>query len=459
MNHTTQTSTHTIYSVSQLTREIKYLLEDKYDIIWISGEISNIRIPSSGHAYFTLKDEYAQIAAVMFKGQLRQVKFDLEDGVTIVGMGRISVYEPRGSYQIILEYIEPRGVGALQIAFEQLKRKLGDEGLFDPIHKKTIPFLPDKIAIVTSPSGAVIHDMLHILYRRFPNICVDIYPVRVQGGTAAEEISTAIQRANARADADVIVLARGGGSMEDLAAYSTEMVARSIFASDIPVISAVGHETDYTISDFVADLRAPTPSAAAELLVPVKSELVVRQDEMRQRCFRAIESIIASHRKRCNELTRRLIHPRKRIQELQMRIDELSQRLAANARRLLKWQKQRYFNTAKLLLKLNPNAYISNTKAKLDILNLKLFESINKLIMIKRQQLSSCNTALRALSPVAVLERGYSITRTLPSGTIVTASSQTAVDQPLEIILSKGSLDVTVTACNEKSPFENQFEE
>jgi exodeoxyribonuclease VII large subunit len=459
LNHTPQASTHPIYSVSKLTREIKHLLEDKYDIIWISGEISNIRIPSSGHAYFTLKDECAQIAAVMFKGQLGQVKFDLEDGVTIVGMGRVSVYEPRGSYQIILEYIEPRGIGALQIAFEQLKRKLGDEGLFDPIHKKRLPFLPDRIAIVTSPTGAVIHDMLHILYRRFPNMRIDIYPVRVQGDASAGEISKAVNRANARADADVIVLARGGGSMEDLATYNSEVVARSIFASDIPVVSAIGHETDYTIADFVADLRAPTPSAAAELLVPVKSELVVRQDEIRQRCYRAVENIIVSRRQRCDELTRRLVHPRKHIQELQMRIDELSQRLVVNTRRLLKWQNQRYLNIAKLLAKLNPYGYISNSKSKLDILNFKMSESIKKLLMINRQQLSSYHAALHALSPVAVLKRGYSITRTLPRGTIVTTASQASVNQPLEIILSKGSLDVTVTACNKNSPFENQSEE
>ena len=280
-----------IYSVTKLTQEIKFLLEERYEIVWITGEVSNLRIPSSGHAYFTLKDSKAQIAAVMFRGQLRQLKFDLDDGATIVAMARVSVYEPRGTYQIILEYIEPKGVGALQIAFQQLKHRLADEGLFEADHKKPLPFLPQKIGVITSASGAAVQDILKVIHRRFDTMAVDIYAVHVQGAQAAMEIARALETANRQNDADVLILARGGGSMEDLAAFNSETVARAIYTSDIPVVSAVGHETDFTIADFVADLRAPTPSAAAELVVPVKVEAIARCRELQGRCR---QSILAS---------------------------------------------------------------------------------------------------------------------------------------------------------------------
>ncbi|GAI29342.1 unnamed protein product, partial [marine sediment metagenome] len=235
-----------VYTVSQLNADIKSLFEEQFPFVWIVGEISNFRIPVSGHFYFTLKDEDSQINAVMFRGQQRQLKFEPEDGMRITGMGRLSVYEPRGTYQIILEYMEPAGVGALQVAYEKLKARLAQEGLFDGKYKQPIPFLPQKIALITSPSGAVVHDMLNIIDRRFPNMNIQIFPVKVQGDGAENEIVAALELLNQKADADVAILARGGGSLEDLQAFNTERVAKAVFASSISVISAVGHETDYT---------------------------------------------------------------------------------------------------------------------------------------------------------------------------------------------------------------------
>ncbi|MGD9314599.1 MAG: exodeoxyribonuclease VII large subunit, partial [Desulfobacterales bacterium] len=263
-----------IYTVSELTEKIKALLEESFPFIWIVGEISNFRTPLSGHFYFTLKDANAQINAVMFRGQQRQLKFEPEDGMRVTGMGRLGLYEPRGTYQIILEYMEPSGIGALQIAYEKLKARLADEGLFDEQQKQLLPFLPQKIVLITSPTGAVVHDMLNIIDRRFPNVTIQIWPVKVQGDGAEDEIVAALDLLRQHPNVDAAILARGGGSLEDLQAFNSESVARAIFACDVPIIAAIGHETDYTIADFVADLRAPTPSAAAELVFPIKSELL-----------------------------------------------------------------------------------------------------------------------------------------------------------------------------------------
>jgi len=266
------TDQHRVYTVSELTDKIKALLEESFPFIWIVGEISNFRTPLSGHFYFSLKDADAQISAVMFRGQQRQLKFEPEDGMRVTGMGRLSVYEPRGSYQIILEYMEPSGIGALQIAFEKLKSRLAQEGLFDDQHKQPIPFLPQKIALITSPSGAVVHDILNILERRYVNVDIQILPVKVQGDGAEDEIAAALDLLNQQAGFDAAILARGGGSLEDLQAFNSEAVARAIYACNVPLISAVGHETDYTIADFVADVRAPTPSGAAEIVVPDRDD-------------------------------------------------------------------------------------------------------------------------------------------------------------------------------------------
>jgi exodeoxyribonuclease VII large subunit len=262
-----------ILTVSELTQEIKEILETRFPDIWVEGEISNLRIPPSGHIYLTLKDDFSQIRAVFFKMKARTLRFVLEDGLHVICHGRVSLYEKRGEYQLILEEVEPKGIGALQLAFLQLKDRLEKEGLFDLARKKPIPMVPQTIGIVTSPTGAVISDMLHIIHRRFENVHILLNPVRVQGEGASLEIAKAIEDLNKWMNVDVIIVGRGGGSLEDLWPFNEEIVARAIYHSKIPIISAVGHETDYTISDFVADLRAPTPSAAAELVVRDKREI------------------------------------------------------------------------------------------------------------------------------------------------------------------------------------------
>ncbi|MBN2106659.1 MAG: exodeoxyribonuclease VII large subunit, partial [Deltaproteobacteria bacterium] len=257
-----------IFTVAELTRHIRDTLESAYPDVWVEGEISNLRIPSSGHCYFTLKDEAAQLRVVMFRMQARLLRFTAEDGLKVICRGRINVYEQRGEYQLVADMLEPRGVGSLQLAFEQLKNRLAGEGLFAEERKKPLPFLPARIAVITSPTGAAVRDIIRIIHRRFPSVAILVVPVRVQGDEAPEEIARAIETVNQRGLGDVIIVGRGGGSLEDLWAFNTETVARAIAASALPVISAVGHETDTTIADFAADLRAPTPSAAAELVVP-----------------------------------------------------------------------------------------------------------------------------------------------------------------------------------------------
>lgn len=433
-----------ICTVSKVTESIKYILEEKFPIVWICGEISNFKTPSSGHAYFTLKDEKAQIAAVMFKGQRRQLKFELTDGGTIVGMGRITVYEPRGTYQIILEYIEPLGLGALQLAFEQLKRKLSAEGLFDPARRKPIPFLPGRIAIITSPTGAVIRDLLTIAGRRFENISIDIYPVRVQGPQAAREICDAIALANRQAQADVIILARGGGSLEDMAAFNSESVARSISNSRLPIVSAVGHETDFTISDFVADLRAPTPSAAAEMVLPMKTDLEQHCAKLTRRCIDAVLRHCREQRKRLGSIRRHLVHPRKSLQNHMIRVDDMTQRLI---RAIAAWQRsrtERLRHEGNRLIAASPAEKISKYKSMVALLEYKLLNSCNNLISIKKMQHQTALASLSALDPYAILKRGYSITRTIPRGDVVLDSDKVSDGQQLRIILAMGSLRATV---------------
>jgi exodeoxyribonuclease VII large subunit len=281
-----------IYSVTEITRKIQLILEENFSDIWVRGEISNFRIAASGHMYFTLKDTSAVIKAVLFKGYQKNVRFELNDGLTVIAHGNIDVFDKRGDYQIIIDLLEPEGVGALQLAFEQLKEKLMKEGLFDEAHKKDIPTFPHTIGIITSPTGAALRDILNVVGRRYKGMNIIIYPVLVQGEGAANEIVTAIKTANARNEVDVLIIGRGGGSIEDLWPFNEEIVVRAIYDSDIPIISAVGHEIDFTISDFAADLRAPTPSAAAELVVKNKEELIKWSQELLLRLFNSFERIL-----------------------------------------------------------------------------------------------------------------------------------------------------------------------
>ena len=444
LNHQETATRARIYTVSELTKNIKSLLEEAYPFIWISGEISNFRRPVSGHNYFTLKDDTAQISAVMFRGQAANLKFRLENGLTLTGFGRISVYEPRGTYQIILEYLEPGGIGALQVAFEQLKERLSAQGFFDEENKRSLPFLPKKISVVTSPTGAVIHDILNVVQRRYADLHVEIVPVKVQGHGAAEQIVSALDLLNQRNDTDVIVLARGGGSLEDLHAFNDEAVARAVFRTVIPVVSAIGHETDFSITDFVADLRAPTPSAAAEIVAPLKTELARRVKELTNGLTGRLNRLLDLDRAHLEELSGRLRDPRRRVQDARMRIDELSSRLMGLARSDIHrkrdlcsiWQDRLYAN--------NPKNYIINIKEKLNINNYNLLKNLNIIINKKYQPLGELSGRLQALNPMAVLARGYSITRTNPTGAVVRDAREVNPGQSIEIILEKGSLGATV---------------
>jgi len=438
------TDQHRIYTVSELTSDIKDILEKTYPFIWIYGEISNFKVPASGHFYFTVKDEYAQINAVMFRNQNRNLKFKPEDGISITGLGRISVYEPRGTYQIIFEYLEPKGTGAIQLAFEQLKKRLADEGLFDQKHKKPLPFSPGKISIITSPTGAVVHDILKIIDLRFSNLHLEIVPVKVQGYGAEHEIVSAIEMINARFDSDVAILARGGGSLEDFHAFNSEDVARAVFSSKIPIISAVGHETDFSITDFVADFRAPTPSAAAELTVPFKKELSRKITDLSEvltsrflRYFGHLQTVLKG-------MSNRLVHPNRKIVDSRLRTDDMLGRLNRAFQNIflkhherLRWRIERLFSN-------NPSIQTNILKDKLDIMHSNLNIYLYILINDKRSLLRELEAKLHTLSPKATLARGYSITRTIPDAFVVKDPQEVSIGQDLEVMVTGGSFICSV---------------
>jgi exodeoxyribonuclease VII large subunit len=433
-----------IYTVRELTEKIKALLEESYPFVWIQGEISNFRVPSSGHFYFTLKDEAAQISAVMFRGQNKNLKFLPEDGMQVTGFGRVSVYTPRGAYQIVLEYLEPAGIGALQAAFEQLKEKLAAEGLFDPAHKRPLPMLPRKISLITSSTGAVVHDMIRVMNRRFPNLHLEVIPVSVQGENTVSEVTAALGLLNERGDSDLAILARGGGSIEDLWPFNSEEMARAIFRSAVPVVSAVGHETDYTIADFVADLRAPTPSAAAELVVPVKEELLNRQARLVRQLAAAMQRLVNERRSRVRHLSERLVHPRRRLDDLRLRLDDLSERLSGAFQRTLRTQKERLQWRTHRLWRNSPEVLIQARRVRLYHLADQLAASARSRVQTQSYRLRALTAKLHALSPAGVLSRGYSIARRMPEGSVVTDAGSVCEGEVLEILLARGRLGCRV---------------
>ncbi len=384
-----------IFTVSELNEAIGTLLDRNFGFITLEGEISNLRVPSSGHYYFTLKDEKSQIRAVLFKGQKAFIPFELENGQKMICFGRLSLYSPRGEYQIIIEQIEPSGLGSLHLAFEQLKERLGREGLFDEDRKKPLPAYPERIGIVTSPTGAAIRDILKVLESRSPGAQILISPTRVQGEGAAEEIASAIDTINTLDDVDVIIVGRGGGSIEDLWAFNEEVVARAISRSAMPVISSVGHEQDITIADLVADLRAPTPSAAAEMVT--RSDIDIRKElsGLSDRLNLSATSKINSQKARLKLALKGLTDPRKKLIDLRLRADELLIR-------------------------------IEN----------RIGEKINLL----RSELKGAAGKLDSLSPLSVLARGYSMATTFPEGKIIRDIAQVEVGDRLAVRLKKGEL-------------------
>jgi exodeoxyribonuclease VII large subunit len=438
----------TILTVSEVNERIKIVLEDTFFDIWVEGEISNLRTPSSGHAYLTLKDEHSQIRAVLFKMQRRYLRFDPKDGMLVIARGRISLYEPRGEYQLVVDYMEPKGIGALQIAFEQLKVRLAQAGLFDASHKRPLPALPRCLGIVTSPTGAVIRDMLQILRRRFANLHVCVYPVRVQGDGAAEEITQGIEILNRYPGIDVIIVARGGGSLEDLWAFNEEMVARAIYASKVPVISAVGHEIDYTIADFVADVRAPTPSAAAELVIRNKAELQAELRVVVQRLQRAMRHRLETLRARLEACQQRRVlkDPWAPLRTMEQRIDELNGRLARSIRTHLRLSQEALEHSEAALAHLSPLMGVSLLRQRLTALERRLIAAQREHMRREREELERLTSTLQALSPLAVLARGYSICRRQTDGQVIREAPAVAPGMHVDITLWQGSLKCTVEA-------------
>jgi len=432
-------STREILTVTELTRQVQDILEATFDQLWVEGEISNLRRPASGHLYFTLKDEESQVRAVLFRPAARALRFALEDGMHIVCRARMNVYRPRGEYQLILDYAEPRGVGALQIAFEQLKAKLQAEGLFDPVHKKPIPYLPSRIGVVTSPSGAVIRDILNITKRRFPSVDILI----------AAEIVEALHHLNEMPGIDVIIVARGGGSLEDLMAFNNEGVARAIFASRIPVISAVGHEIDFTIADFVADMRAPTPSAAAELIVPMRSDLAQQIRALTARITSGAERLLKLRKDRLETLAERVRDPRRRLVDLRLGLDERFNSLSACLVRRARMERDRLRHFETHLQYLSPGVKLANLTFVLDNMRKSMITGIFRQVEALRTRLAGRTALLDSLSPLGVLSRGYAIARTIPEGRVIRDAKDLSAGDPVGINVAKGRFDAVVTKIEE----------
>jgi exodeoxyribonuclease VII large subunit len=443
--------TRQIFTVSELTAKIRDLLAKNFMDILVQGEVSNCREAQSGHIYFTLKDDRAQVRCVFFKQQQRGIKFRPEDGLQVTVRGSISVYEQRGEYQIYVENLDPVGRGALQLAFEQLKKRLEAEGLFDPKRKKPLPLLPSRIGIITSPRGAAVRDVVRILTRRFPNVHLTVYPVRVQGEGSAEEIVKALKFFNARKIVDVLILARGGGSMEDLWSFNEEIVARAIFASEIPVISGVGHETDFTIADFVADLRASTPSAAAELVVQTRAEFDKHIAELRETLAGHVRYRLLELSRRVHELSARrgFRRPLDLLRQQRQRADEMTSRLALGLRARLEQSRKR-FNAAHLrIVSFDFRVKISAFRLRLEKRSADLGVRIERLLRAKRDRLEKFFLQLNERSPMRVLERGYAIA-TDAAGNLLRDAAQVTLGDTVAIQLHRGRLTTEVQKKDEK---------
>lgn len=433
-----------IYTVSQLTEAIQGLLEEQFDFVWVEGEISNFRAPASGHYYMVIKDDTAQMRAVMFRLQARYLRFLPEDGMKVIAQGRVSIYAPRGEYQIVLDYLEPLGAGALALAFEQVKQKLAQEGLFDPAVKKPLPFLPKKVVVITSPTGAAIHDFLKIIRRRFANIEILIVPVRVQGDQACEEMVTALDLVNRELIADVIVLTRGGGSLEDLWAFNQEALARAIRRSRIPVVSAVGHEIDLTISDLAADVRAPTPSAAAELLAAEKEGLINCLNQAGTRLVSAMGLTIRRRADELNRLKNRIQDPKKRLTNLWMRLDELHGRLIRLTQQIIRERQAGLSSEMRALRLHSPVNRIRTREQQLGFQVDRLFRGIERKLREAAMKRSLMERRITDLSPLSVLKRGYSIALKLPERQVLKAASAVKKEDRIEVLLGEGGLECRV---------------
>ena len=432
--------------MSSLNREARRLIEGRLGVVWVEGEISGLARPSSGHLYWRMKDETAQLRCAMFRQNNRRLSFRPDDGQHVLARGRVSIYEPRGEYQLVVEYLEEVGEGLLRRRFEELKRKLAAEGLFDARHKRDTPRLPRRIGIVTSPSGAAVQDIVTVLARRFPAIPVLIYPTVVQGAGAAAEIASALELAERRAECDLLILARGGGSLEDLWSFNEEVVARAMAAVSIPIISGVGHEIDFTIADFVADVRAPTPSGAAELAAPDQAQWTARIDTLGERLSRAAGQRLAEPANRLAALAHRLqqSHPGVQLRHSAQRLDELETRYRLALRQLLEERRSRLSESAARLHGASPAERIKSLNERLGFLFRSLARAARNTLHRRGERLVLARRTLESVSPIATLQRGYAIVTGGETGAILTDAGAAPPGAAIEIRLARGELSATV---------------
>jgi exodeoxyribonuclease VII large subunit len=444
------------YTVSELTAEMRSVLSGEFADIWVAGEISGAKLPPSGHYYFTLKDEFAQIRCVCYKTTARYLKFKPQDGVAVLARGRADLYDARGELQLVVEALEPQGHGALQLAFEQLKRKLAAEGLFEPARKRPLPGLPERIAIVTSPSGAVIRDMIHILERRFPGRHIRIYPAQVQGDGAAEQIAAGIEFFSGSGWPEVLIVARGGGSLEDLWAFNEERVARAIAASPVPVISAVGHETDFTIADFVADLRAPTPSAAAELVVATRQSLLDGLSGAEGRLRQAARLTLALRARRFHAVAIDPARLHRTLGRRMQRIDELEYALRDGIRVAVGDRTRTLDAVASRLIQRDVRLQFAAARHRLESYSAAMHQAIRLRLSWARGEFAPLAAHLAQLSPLKILDRGYAIVERDGRGEsqgprrIVKSPADAPVGSDLRVRLAAGELAARVVSATDK---------
>ncbi|MDQ2068698.1 exodeoxyribonuclease VII large subunit [Natronospira bacteriovora] len=445
-----------IWTVSRLNREVRFALEQGFPALWIEGEISNLARPASGHLYFSLKDASAQVRCAMFRPQQRSMRFRPENGEKVLVRARIGLYEARGEFQLKVEAMEPAGLGALQRAFEELKQKLAAEGLFDEAIKRPLPAMPERIGVITSPTGAAIRDILTTLKRRFPLAEVVVYPVPVQGEGAGQKIAHMLAVAGRRAECDVLILARGGGSLEDLWAFNEECVARALRACPIPVVAGVGHEVDFTIADFAADHRAPTPTGAAEAVSPDAGEWRQRLDRQTQRMMLAVNGHLQRAREHYRGLRRRLAlrHPGQQLQQQGQRLDEMALRLTRLVRRQLDHQARQLNHLGQRLRAANPGQHLQRRRDRLAEIRRRLGQAMQHGLQDRRQRLQSSARALNTVSPLATLDRGYAIVQR-PDGGIIRSAGEVMAGDEITARLARGRISAHVITVDQDQDKEN----
>jgi len=441
-----------IATVSELTAHVKEVVEGTFADVWVAGEVSSLSRPASGHQYFNLKDGKATLACALFRFQAKYQRFELQEGIEIAAKGRISIYEPRGTYQLVVEYFEPLGAGALQAAFEQLKQRLAADGLFDPGRKQPLPTLPRRVGIITSRTGAVIRDIVRVATARFPNVELLLHPVRVQGAGAAEEIAAAIAAMDARGDLDVLIVGRGGGSLEDLWAFNEEVVVRAVAACETPIVSAVGHETDFTLCDFAADVRAATPSNAAEIVVPVKAELLATLEQRRRSLDLALRRRREHFAQRVDVASRALVHQRQRFRDQRDHIAVRGAQLGTALRAALVGRRERLSHLAALLERHSPVSRLVRARGRLAGLTPRLRRAGTLLLSESRQGLRIAAETLHAVSPLAVLGRGYTIATPVDANQPITSAATLQPGQSLRLRFAIGAAIARVEETDPGSP-------